>query len=190
MDGLVAEEVAAEGAGRRRRRSWRYGLLVAVLALTAAVLAHAVLTAFTELRRLQDTQQAAEEALAAARSYAPDLMSYDYRTVEEDLARALGHTTGELAERYRRLQTTLAAQARRQRAVQQATVLAAAVESATPDRVRVLLVLDTELVKGAGDGAEREQRLVQSRARMVLVRGESGWRVQDLSTLLGTAPAV
>lgn len=183
-------EITAEGAGRRRRRSWRYGLLVTVLALATLALAHATLNTFLELRRLQGGVSAAEEALAAARSYAPDLLSYDYRTVEEDLSRALGHTTGELSERYRRLQRTLVPQARRQRAVQQATVLAAAVESAAPDRVQVLLVLNTEWVTAAGDAKRQEQHFLQNRARMVMVRGDAGWAVQDLSTLLGTAPAV
>ena len=58
--------------------------------------------------------------MAAAKAVAPDLLSYDYRTIEQDLARAAGHTTGALTRHYKELSGTLVAKAKAERTVQTA----------------------------------------------------------------------
>ncbi|MFC6578409.1 hypothetical protein ACFQBS_16930 [Planomonospora parontospora] len=116
------------------------------------------------------------------------MLSYDHRTIEQDLARAAGYATGELTEHYRRLSTTLAPTARRQQAVQSVAVSGAAVESAGSDRVEVLLFMNVSTVKTpAGEKAPRRQ-VSQSRARFVMVKKGSRWLVAELSTLLGDPP--
>jgi Mce-associated membrane protein len=174
----------------RRRLPRGTTLLIALLSLLAAGLATALAMAYLDLRTLRESDDAGARAVAAARSYAPDLLSYDYRSLRDDLARARSHTTGGLTGYYRQLETTLAPTAARQRTVQQVTVLGAAVESATPDRVQVVILLNrTTTATLPGDTTPRQQ-VYRGRARFVLVRRGGGWLVSDLSTLLGNAPAV
>ncbi|GII04705.1 hypothetical protein [Planobispora takensis] len=162
-------------------------LLAAALAVVALVLAGAAGVMFADLQRLRSGEEAGRQALEAARSAAPGMLSYDYRTIEQDLARAGGYTTGALTGHYRRLAASLAPEARRQRAVQSATVTGAAVESAGPDRVDVLLFVDMSTVRES-PGDEPRRQVGQSRARLVMVRVDSRWLVSELSTLLGNPP--
>jgi Mce-associated membrane protein len=164
-------------------------LLTALLVLVAVALAFRGVLDHLGLRRLQDSERAAVSALATARSYAVDLLSYDYRTIDRDLARARGHATGPLADQYRRLAERLAPDARRRQTVQQATVVAAGVESATPDKVQVLVFVNLITTRtGPGQTVPRQQ-VTRSRARLVLVTQGDGWQVSGLSSLLGDTPA-
>jgi len=181
----------ARGGGEAAPRRGRRGaLLVALLAVAAAGLAVAVTLSYLELRDLRRTEAAAAEALAKARSYAAVMLSYDHRSVEQDLARAAGHATERLAARYRRLAETLVPEAKREQAVQQVHVTGAAVESATPERVRVLMLINRTTSKLPPGAKSRRSEVVLGRVRFVMVKGGDGaWRVDDLSTLLGDPPA-
>lgn len=159
-------------------------VLLGVLVIVAGVL---VPTMWFNLRDLRDADVAGAEAVAEARKVAPDLLSYDYRTVEEDLARAGAHTTGELTKHYKQLTTSLVSRAKAQKIVQTVAVAGAGVERAEPDRVEVLLFVNTGTVKEIPGKAGPQQQFTQSRARFVMVRSDSRWRVAELSTLLGTA---
>lgn len=139
-----------------------------------------------DLRAMRDGEAAGVEAMAAARAVAPDLLSYDHRTIEQDLARAAEHTTGALTRHYRELSGTLAAKARAQQTVQTAAVAAAAVERAEPGRVEVLMFVNTGTVKKITGKAEPQQQVSQNRARFVMIKQGSRWLVADLSTLIGT----
>ena len=138
----------------RRASRLAIGLMVAV----ALALAAAVWIMFTDLSRLRADETAGREALAAARSVAPDMLSYDYRTIEQDFARASEYTVGALSLHYRQLARSIAPQARRQKTVQQATVTGAGVESVESGgsgRVEVLLFMSMSTVKTprGGEGA-------------------------------------
>ncbi|MEV0581540.1 hypothetical protein [Nonomuraea sp. NPDC050310] len=157
-------------------------VLTGVLGLAALALAAAVLVMGLDLRRLDQAEAAGKEALAAARAVAPDLLSYNYRTIEQDLERAAEHTTGELTKHYRELRNgPFAGQRRAEQKVQQTTVVRAAVERAGPDRVEVLVFVDM----GIATGGRQEFR--QNRARLVMVREDARWLVAELSTLIGKA---
>ncbi|WP_143591416.1 hypothetical protein [Thermoactinospora rubra] len=156
-------------------------MTVAVLALAAAGLVVTVAVMALELRRLDAAEAAGAEAMAAARAVTSDLLSYNYRTIEQDLARAREHTTGELSRHYDELRATLVASAKADKKVQQATVAGAAVERATPDRVEVLVFVDLGTITGS------RQQVSHNRARLVMVRGDTGWLAAQLSTLIGSA---
>ncbi|MEV4224673.1 hypothetical protein [Nonomuraea sp. NPDC049725] len=159
-------------------------VLLAVLTLALGVACAMLLL---DYKALYDSERAGAEAMAAARAVAPDLLSYDYRTVEQDLARAGRHTTGALTRYYRELSGTLVAKAKAQKTVQTASVVAAAVERAEPGRVEVLLFVNTGTVKAITGKAEPQQQVSQNRARFVMVWQDSRWLVADLSTLIGSA---
>ncbi|MGW0807474.1 hypothetical protein [Nonomuraea sp. NPDC002799] len=159
-------------------------VLLGVLVVVAGVL---VPTMWVNLRDLRDADAAGVEALAVAKDVAPDLLSYDYRTVEEDLARAGQLTTGALTKQYAALTTSLASRAKAEKTVQTVAVAGAGIERAEPDRVEVLLFVNTGTVKEIPGKGEARQQVTQNRARFVMVRQDRRWLVADLSTLLGTA---
>ncbi|GAA3121076.1 hypothetical protein GCM10010466_10000 [Planomonospora alba] len=167
---------------------WVFLLVAGALAAVALALAVAVGVMLADLGRLRADEEAGRQALAAARSVAPDMLSYDYRTIEQDLARAAGYATGELTEHYRRLSATLAPSARRQRTVQSATVAGAAVESAGPDRAEVLLFVNMSTSRTPSGEEAPRRRVSQNRARFVMVKQDGRWLVAGLSTLLGDPP--
>ncbi|GAA1291012.1 hypothetical protein Psi02_35120 [Planotetraspora silvatica] len=164
-------------------------LLIALVTLSAAILAVVVVRTGLDLRRIQNGERSAAAGLAAARTLAPDMLSYDYRTIDQDLRRAQSRATGMLVGRYRELAATLPAEARRRRLVQQAVVAAAGVETATPEEVRVLVFVNMTRSSSEPGGDGPEQQVSQGRARLLLVTDGDGWRVADLSTLLGDTPA-
>ncbi|MEV8633891.1 hypothetical protein AB0395_19750 [Streptosporangium sp. NPDC051023] len=163
-------------------------LLVGVLTAVTLSLAAVVWIMFADLSRLRSDEAAGQEALATARSVAADMLSYDYRTIEQDFARARGYTTGNLSQYYRQLTTTLVPTARKQRTVQQATVAGAGVESAQADRVEVLLFVNMNTVRTLPGDKEPRRQIRQNRARLVMVKQDSHWLVSELSTLLGNPP--
>ncbi|WP_067174788.1 hypothetical protein [Microtetraspora niveoalba] len=163
-------------------------LLAALLAAAAVGLAAVAAWLYMDLSRIQGGVAAGREAMTAARSYAADMLSYDYRTMGEDLARARSHTTGALSERYARLAATLPRLARQRQEVRQAVVAAAAIESATAEEARILVFLNT-VTSGRETGQDRpSQEVGQSRLRLVMTRENGRWLVSDLSTLLGDTP--
>lgn len=169
-----------------RRAGW-FALMVGALVIVLLVVGTAVGVMWADLARLTRGENDGVEALAAARSIAPDLLSYDHRTIEQDLARAQQHTAGDLTEHFRDLAETLVPTAREQRATQQVVVSAAAVESAEPDRVRVLLFIDVTTVKTLAGEEQPQRQVSQNRARFAMIKEGDRWRVSALSTLLGTA---
>ncbi|MEU0572791.1 hypothetical protein ABZ297_46325 [Nonomuraea sp. NPDC005983] len=160
---------------------------ITLLGVVVAALAGVGLFLGLDLRAMGQAQDAGAEAMAAARAVAPGLLSYDYRTIERDLARAGGYTTGRLTQHYKDLSATLVPKAKAQKMVQTATVVAAAVEQADVDRVEVLLFVNTGTVKEIAGKAEPQQLVSKNRARFVMIRQDSRWLVADLSTLLGAA---
>lgn len=171
------------------RRGRRRGLLTALLAIVAAGLATALTLSCLELRTLRENEAAGAAALAAARGCVADMLSYDHRHIEQNLARARGHATRRLADQYDRLAETLIPQARREQTIQQVSVAGASVESATAERVRVLMLINLTTSKLPPGARSRKGEVRQGRVRFVMVKGSDGaWRVDEVSTLLGNPP--
>ncbi|MGV9301730.1 hypothetical protein ACWDLG_00005 [Nonomuraea sp. NPDC003727] len=162
-------------------------VMAAMLAAAVTFLGWVSLRMHGELSELREGRAAGEQALAAARALAPDLLSYNYRTIEDDLTRAQALTTGELAGRYQELRRSLVPRATEQRTVQEVSVAGAAVQDATPDRVSVLLFVNMGTTKQAQSDAEPRQQVIQNRVRLVMVKDGSRWLVGDLSTLVGSS---
>ncbi|MEU8402266.1 hypothetical protein AB0C28_44380 [Nonomuraea sp. NPDC048892] len=163
--------------------------LVTIVLLGALVLVAGVMvpTMWVNLSDLRAAEAAAAEATVAAKKVAPELLSYDYRTIEEDLARAGTFTAGDLTGHYKELSKSLASRAKAQKIVQTVDVTDVGVEHAEPGRVEVLLFMNTGTVKEIPGKEGLQREFTQNRARFVMVRQESRWLVAGLSTLLGTA---
>ncbi|MEV6962918.1 hypothetical protein AB0M97_27895 [Streptomyces sp. NPDC051207] len=134
------------------------------------------------------TEEARGEALAAARKAAPVVLSYDYRHLDRDFARARAHLTGKFRDEYgRTTKTVVAPTAEKYRGVVKATVVAppdggdpaASVVSASPDRVVVLLFVNQVTRSTQVSGS----RLDLNRVRMTLSRTSDGWKVSAVDAL-------
>jgi Mce-associated membrane protein len=127
--------------------------------------------------------KARTQAVAAARQAAHDILSYDYRTLDDDIARAKTETTGLFASQYAGSAGTLLAQARQLRAIVQATPSTPGVVSATPDEVVVLVFVDQASVKQAAGQKSPTTRIDQSRVRMTMTKVGDRWLVSQLAAL-------
>lgn len=163
--------------GVRRRRP---PLVPALLATClAAVLAACVLAGVTTRQDRADVA-AGTAALAAARSSAGTILSYDYRHLPADFAAASALTTGSFRADYQATTAKAVGQlAAQTKAVVVAKVAAAGVVSSSADRATVLLFVDQTTTSNRLDSAKVDQVRVQ--LTMTKVRGH--WLVSALTAL-------
>ncbi|MFF5532288.1 hypothetical protein ACFY71_07370 [Streptomyces cinerochromogenes] len=169
------------------RRAGRRLLTAALCAVLVAGLVVAAVLGW-RYREGQRAEQARGEALAAARKAAPVVLSYDYRHLDRDFARARALLTGRFREQYgRTTKTVVAPTAKKYHGVVTASVAtpaeggapAASVVSAAPDKAVVLLFVNqvTESTRVSGP------RLDLNRVRMTLARTSDGWKVSGIDAL-------
>ncbi|MFI9804833.1 hypothetical protein ACIHEJ_10790 [Streptomyces sp. NPDC052301] len=180
FDDEPEESAPSRGAGRSVLTAALGLLLVAALAV-AAVLGW-------QYRQGRQAEQARGEALAAARRAAPVVLSYDYRHLDRDFARARALLTGHFRDQYgRTTKTVVAPTATKYHGVVTATVAtpsdggtpAASVVSATPDRAVVLLFVN-QVTRSTQVPAPR---LDLNRVRLTLTRTSDGWKVSGVDAL-------
>ncbi|MFF5955843.1 hypothetical protein [Streptomyces luteogriseus] len=182
---------AAEEEPRKSTRGWRFPrgrMLTAASAvlLMAGLVAAAVLG--WQYREGQRADRARGEALDAARKAAPVVLSYDYRRLDRDFARARTHLTGDFRDEYgRTTKTVVGPTARKYHGVVKAAVVepagggarAASVVSASPDRAVVLLFVNQVTRSTQVTGS----RVDLNRVRMTLTRASGGWKVSGVDAL-------
>ena len=152
--------------------------------LVAYIAAIAVVAGFGwQDRSVSAEESARDEALNAAGSSVEQILSYDYRTIEEDVDAAKELTTGALREQYDETAPSLLSQARQVRAIVQASVGSAGVVNVDGDRVVVLLFVDQATVKQVGDAAEPTTRIDQNRVRVTMSKVGDRWLVSELTAL-------
>ncbi|MEU1259165.1 hypothetical protein ABZ445_38345 [Streptomyces chartreusis] len=173
------DEVEVHPRGRR--------LLTLVLGvlLPAALVATAVLG--WQYRDGRRTESARTQALTAAQKAAPVVLSYDYRHLDKDFARARTHLTGGFHAEYgKTTKAVVGPTAKKYRAVVKATIAApatgtpaASVVSASPDKVVVLLFINQVTESTQVSGA----RVDLNRVRMTMTHADGGWKVSGVDAL-------
>lgn len=161
----------------------RRGLVTAVVAVLCVALAGCDVALWLHNRRGADVDAARADAVAAAKQAARDILSYDYRNLDADIAKAKSETTGLFATQYSGSAATLLAQARQLRAIVQATPSAPGVVSATTSEVVVLIWVDQASVKQLAGQKTPTTRIDQSRVRMTMTKVGGHWRVSQLAAL-------
>ncbi|MES4891756.1 hypothetical protein [Streptomyces sp. NPDC096012] len=178
------DEPEESAPARRLGRSALTAVLGAVL--VAALVVAAVLG--WQYRQGRQAEQARGEALAAAQKAAPVVLSYDYRHLDRDFARARALLTGHFRDQYgRTTKTVVAPTATQYHGVVKATVAtpsdggapAASVVSATPDRAVVLLFVN-QVTRST---QVPEPRLDLNRVRLTLTHTSAGWKVSGVDAL-------
>ncbi|KUL25460.1 hypothetical protein [Streptomyces regalis] len=178
------EDAPPENGGRPRVRR----LLIAVLGLLLVAGLVAVAVLGWQYQDGRQAESARAEAVAAARTAAPAVLSYDYRHLDQDFARARTHLTGDFRDEYEKTtKTVVGPTATKYRGVVKATIAApasggspaASVVSASPDEVVVLLFVNqvTESTQVSGS------RVDLNRVRMTLTRTDDGWKVSAVDAL-------
>ena len=147
--------VGGDSIGARR--------LLTVVAVVCAVLcvpaAAAAVVLATRGPAPDSTAHARHDALHAATTAAHDLLSYDYRSLDTDIARAKGETTGAFAQQYAETAGKLLDQAKQLKAIVQASV------------------------KQLPGQAKPTTRIDQSRVQLTMTKVGGRWLVSALSAL-------
>ncbi|MFF4488720.1 hypothetical protein ACFY0F_19860 [Streptomyces sp. NPDC001544] len=173
------------GAAPPPSRRW---LLTVVLGALLVIALAVVCLLGWQYREGRRAEAARDAALTAARKAAPVVLSYDYRHLDQDFARARERLTGHFRDEYRKTTTTVVGPtARKYHGVVRATVAepasggvpAASVISASPDRAVVLLFVNqvTQSTRVSGS------RLDLNRVRMTMTRTSGGWKVSAVDAL-------
>ena len=126
---------------------------------------------------------ARQQALRAAESAAPLILSYDYRSIQADVRKAEAVSTGPFKTQYADAAHQLLTDAKKVRVIVQAVVGTAGVEHATSDRVVVLLFVDQASVKQLPGQSSPTTRIDQSRVTMTMSHVDGKWLVSELAAL-------
>ena len=158
-------------------------IVAVVVAALCVALAAADVVLWLRDRDAGSTEKGRDAALAAARVAARDILSYDYRTLDADIAKAKAETTGLFAQQYAGTSGTLLAQAKQLRAIVQATPSNPGIVSASDDEVVVLMFVDQASVKQLSSQKSPTTRIDQSRVRMTMTQVGGKWKVSQLAAL-------
>ena len=182
VDEEAVEREPAEEEPEESAPPWRSGrrLLTAALCVLLAAGLVAVAVLGWRYREGQRTEEARAQALAAAQKAAPVVLSYDYRHLDQDFTRARAYLTGGFRDQYlKTTKTVVGPTAAKYHGVVKATVSAASVASAAPDKVVALLFVNQVTQSTQVSGS----RLDQNRVRMTLTRTSTGWKVSAVDAL-------
>lgn len=153
-------------AHRIRRR-----LPIATMAVLLSVTTAAALLFGWKLEERNDLEHAREQAVAAARDYAVILTSIDSGHADQDFAAVRNGATGDFARMYAESAEKLKPLLVQAKSVSKGHVVAAGVQSASIDRVVVVLFVDAEIVNTSSP----EPRVDRNRVTMTMDRVGGKW---------------
>ena len=128
-------------------------------------------------RDLAASEDAARTVRASVTDKVDALLSYDHATFDEDLEAAKEGMTSDFQEEYEPTVAEIRDRAVAQQRSQEAEVVAVAVVSQSPEEVETLVFVNT-ISSRAG---AQEQRLMQNRVSVRMVKQDGAWLVDELS---------
>lgn len=150
-------------------------LAVALLVAFLAVLG----TLGFQLHQARAVDDARRTALDAARTYASDLSTYDFNSLDRNFAAVTANSHGQFAEQYEEISTSLTELIRQNRAVSKGSVLSAGIAEADQQRAVVTLFVDQEITNVNNP----QPRIDRNRMQMTLLRVEERWLIEDIKLL-------
>jgi len=125
-------------------------------------------------------EEARQQATEAATAAVPDVLSYNYRTIDDDLARAKTHLTGDFARQFGQLTSQIVApQAVQGQITTRAEIAATSVVEADRNRVVELL-----FVNQTTQGLNLPQpRVDGSRLVLTMEKVNNQWLIQNLEPI-------
>ena len=150
------------------------------IVLAALVLAAAVAVALIGWQAIQadNTERTVAEALDAARTSTGQVLSYDSKTIDADLARSRALLSGTFAAQFeQRVNEVIMPAIRQQDITTKAEVVRSALIDARPDQVEALLFVD----QTTNTSAHPEPKRTPVQVRVTMTRNVDGrWLISDL----------
>jgi Mce-associated membrane protein len=164
----------------RSRRPGRPDLLLVVAVAVVLVLAATAALLVVRAGSVDRVERARSQAQAAAEAHAVTLLSYDYRHLDRDFARARKVLTGSFADDYATTtKRVVRPSAEEVQAVVTAEVASSSVVRADENRVVVLLFVDQTTTSTRLEGPKVDL----NRVRLTLVRSGGEWKVSGVDAL-------
>ena len=152
----------------------RMGATLAAAVVAGTAVADLVLMNAVGHTRAHDA--ARDDAMKSARELVPVLLSYDYRTLNGDLARARKTTTSAFRGDFDKLVTSVVSPTAAERQVStHAVVSGAGVVSSSSSRVTILVFV-TQTSSSAG----KSPVVTGSRVKVLMAKTAAGWRIAGL----------
>nr|WP_156618232.1 DUF3329 domain-containing protein [Mycobacterium sp. 852013-51886_SCH5428379] len=167
----VADTKSEAAVQPRRRRA----LMVAAVVLIVGSLGTAAVLGW-QLWQERQVEQAADAAQAAAVGYAQILTSIDSAKVDENFDQVLDGATGEFKDMYSQSSVELRQLLIDNKASARGVVVESAVQSATKDKVVVLLFVD----QSVSNTAVPDPRIDRSRIKMTMEDVDGRWRASKV----------
>jgi Mce-associated membrane protein len=158
---------------------WR---IATVIVLTLLVAGSGVAAGILDTQRSNNTstQQERDAAVAAAKTEIPQVLSYNYKTLSADLARASADTTGQFSGQFGVLASQLIGpNATKQQTVTKAAVPVAAAVDSSGNEVTVLVFVDQSTTSKAQPKAQTNA----SQLRVTMQKVNGRWLVEQFSAL-------
>lgn len=174
--GAATEAEQAEGGEPARPGRWRRRILAgAVALLLVAAVATAGLLGW-KLWQQDQVARAADQARQAAVAYAQVLTSIDSNKVDDNFAQVLDGATGEFKDMYSQSSMQLRQLLIDNKASAHGVVLDSAVQSATRNKVVVLLFVD----QSVSNTNVPDPRIDRSRIKMTMEYVDGRWRASKV----------
>ena len=125
--------------------------------------------------------EARTQALVAAADLTQRTLSYDYKTLANDMEVARPRMTPSFRKQYDATMSQVRDNTLKNKIVLEAVVVSTAIIDATEHRAKVLVFLNQTTT--AGSGKKRNQQLTRNTLVVTLTRGEGDWDMSKLTAL-------
>lgn len=185
-----SDEPVAETVPTAPRRTPAFRRLTLVLAVLVALAAAGVGTMWwrAEHGSAASTpsgtlvgEDARTEVLIAAADLAQRTLSYDYRTLANDMEVARARMTPRFRKEYDTTMAQVRANTTKNQIVLQAVAVSSAIISATEHKAKVLVFLNQTTT--AGTGKKANQQMSRNSLVITLTRGDGDWAISKLTAL-------
>lgn len=126
-------------------------------------------------------EDARTEVLIAAADLAQRTLSYDYKTLANDMEVARARMTPKFRKEYDTTMAQVRANTTKNKIVLQAVAVSSAIVSATEHKAKVLVFLNQTTTAGTGKNAN--QQMSRNSLVITLTRGDGDWAISKLTAL-------
>jgi Mce-associated membrane protein len=173
-----AESDTDAASDDRRDHKPRWGRRILIAALALFVIGLIATTGFLgwQLWQAHQLAQASKDAQQAAVTYAQDLTGVDSDNVDEDFAKVLDGATGEFKDMYTQSSMELRDALVQHKVIARGVVIESAVQSASKNKVVVLLFVDQTV----SNTEVPDPRVDQGRYKMTMEYVDGRWRASKI----------
>lgn len=174
----VADTYVSPGGHEARRASRALAATVATLLLAGAI---TYLVLAIVQRMDSKTPVAGDEAVAAGRTQALNIMTLNYGTAKRDLQRVVDTSIGKMHDQYAQAESGTIATATSEKSVSTGTILSAGLSSLKGNTAEVLVAGDATVAFPASGKTKAGKVKVHYRFRLEMQKTKNGWRSSQLA---------